>query len=61
MTIIHNELKRLGIKAQVQWFDKEFTICQITFNSQEDLNLYRMIGNYKEGGIFRFMVLNDKK
>lgn len=51
--ILHSKIKRdlrsLGIMAKVKFKHKDYyTHVTIKFNSQEDLNYYRLSGNLKE-------------
>ena len=62
---ILDDLKMFGIRTKVLilshtqnnalWWRKNLFL-KVIFNSEEDMNLYRLIGNYKENEYVRFFV-----
>lgn len=52
---ISKELKQLGINAAVDSTMPRSKIT-ITFNSKEDMNLYKVSGSFKESNFLRFEI-----
>lgn len=49
---IHSELRRLGVESQVIVTGN--SVIYVEFESQDDMNLYKLVGNYKQSSKVKF-------
>jgi hypothetical protein len=54
---IRKDIKSLGLKAHVSSSDYKITLF---FNSSEDMHLYKIAGQYKEGKLIIFTVVTER-